>query len=352
MIDILVVLGTRPELIKLAPVVRAARKAGMSVDVVATGQHADLLDAATLSKLGLVVNLGVVSDGNVTRFTALAERAIRAHLRSHPARVVVVQGDTMSAYAGALAAASLDVPVAHVEAGLRSGDDSDPWPEEGIRRAITRMATWHYAPTTTAQMRLALELRGRRNVEVVLTGNTVVDALDELGVGPEPEAAATVLVTLHRRELRQRSDIMETLSALAQAVALTPHVRAVWPVHPAMRELIERIGFPGNFGLTAPLPHAMLVRALPGMRGVLTDSGGVVEEAATLGVPTAVLRNVTDRPEAEDAGIACRMPTTPQGVAAAWKILANCDIARHPTTVYGDGAAGVRIARHLAKVLK
>ena len=354
MIDVLVVFGTRPELLKLAPAVAALRQRGLSVGVVATGQHADLLDAATLTGLGSLTALGIVSDGSVMRFTASAERALRAHITKWAPRCVMVQGDTMSAYAGALAAASLDVPVAHVEAGLRSGDLDDPWPEEGIRVAITKLATWHYAPTTIAAMNVNAERHGKaqRNTEVLVTGNTSVDALLATGVQPSAEAGAAVLITLHRRELREREDVGATLQALADAVATTPSVRALWPVHPAMVPLVHKLRLPSNFGLCQSLPHALMAQTLAGARGVLTDSGGLVEEAATLGVPTAVLRRVTDRPEAEEAGIARRFAPTPEGVAAAWNMLCKCEIARTPSDVFGSGDAAAHIARHLAKVLK
>lgn len=352
MLDVLIVFGTRPELNKLAPVVAACRARGLSAAVAATGQHSDLLDADTLERLGPVVHLGVSNDGVPMRFTHDAQRAVSAHIGTVAPRCVLVQGDTASAHAGALAGHAAGIPVAHVEAGLRSGDLNDPWPEEGIRVAISSLATWHYAPTTTAAMRLGYELRTKRNVSVEITGNTSVDALCALGVKAQPtEAGAAVLITLHRRELRQHPDIMATLQALANAVQTTPTVRALWPVHPAMMDLVMATHLPPNFSTCMPLPHSIMAQTLAGCRGLLTDSGGLVEEAATLGVPTAVLRHVTDRPEAEEAGIATRLPPTPKGVASAWQILANCDIARIPTDVYGDGNAGLYIARHLAKVL-
>jgi UDP-N-acetylglucosamine 2-epimerase (non-hydrolysing) len=355
MLDVLVVFGTRPELIKLAPVVAALKARGLSVGVVATGQHSDLLDIATLAQIGVVASLGVASDGSVLKFTMRAQRALRLHIAATEPRCVLVQGDTMSAHAGALAAAAAGVPVAHVEAGLRSGDLNDPWPEEGIRVAITKIATWHFAPTTVAALRIDAERRGKaaRNSKVWVTGNTSVDALRALGVAPCAEATPpTVLVTLHRRELRAAADVRETLQALATAIAATPSVQALWPVHPAMAPLLSELQLPRNFALCSPTPHGVMVAALSAARGVLTDSGGVVEEAATLGVPTAVLRNVTDRPEAEEAGVARRFPPTPVGVTAAWHALATCAIARTPSDVYGDGHAAEYIARHLASVLK
>lgn len=354
MIDVLVVFGTRPELLKLAPVVAALKRRGLAVSVVATGQHTDLLDGATLARVGAVAQLDVESDGSVLKFTMRAQRALQRHIAAAGPRCVLVQGDTMSAHAGALAAAAAGVPVAHVEAGLRSGNIEDPWPEEGIRVAITRLATWHYAPTPTAALRVSEERRGKaaRNVEVVITGNTSVDALRLAGATPQPEATPpVVLVTLHRRELRLRADVGETLQALADAVGATA-VQALWPVHPAMVEHVARLQLPPNLALGTAMPHGSMLRVLAGARGVLTDSGGVVEEAATLGVPTAVLRNATDRPEAEEAGIARRFPPTPVGVTAAWQALVTCTIARTPTGVFGSGDAANLIARHLAAKLK
>lgn len=358
MIDVMVVLGTRPELLKLLPVVRACRARGLSVRVALTGQHAELLDVPAVRGLGECATLKVPNDGNVLRFTHAAKRAVLAEIATCAPRCVVVQGDTASAHAGALAAAHVGIPVAHVEAGLRSGSLEDPWPEEGIRRAISALALWHYAPTTTAAMRLNAELLDakRYNCEILVTGNTSVDAVTALGVLSRPEDGAAVLVTLHRRELRERSDLRDVLRALVGAVAATPEVRALWPVHPAMQAEVDAVrgegAWPANFGVAHPLPHAMTLRILAGARGVLTDSGGLTEEAATLGVPTAVLRFHTDRPEAEEVGIAARFDPTPEGVAAAWKMLSEAEVLRTPSDVFGDGHAAEYIARHLAKVLK
>lgn len=353
MLDVLVVFGTRPELIKLAPVIAALKARRLSVGVVATGQHTSLLDVETLSTLGVEVHtLGVESDGSVLRFSARAEAALRSYLAWVQPRAVVVQGDTMSAHAGAMAAHAARIPVAHVEAGLRSGDDSDPWPEELIRRDITRVATWHYAPTQHAALHVATELGLKRNVECVVTGNTSVDALRASGVVARPEASPTVVVTLHRREFRERPGAAGVLAALVHAIASTPHVSALWPVHPGMLDLVAAMPNTANLTLSGPLPHATMLRVLAESRGFLTDSGGGVEEAATLGVPTAVLRNVTDRPEAEDAGIAVRFPVSPDGAILAWNMLARCAIARMPCDAFGSGDAAVHIARHLAKVLK
>lgn len=351
MIDIFCVLGTRPELVKLAPVVAAFRKRGLQVHVALTGQHADLLDIATLGRVGHVEALGVKSDGNVTAFTYRAQRAITASLKRWQPRAVMVQGDTMSAYAGALAAAALGVPIAHVEAGVRSGNMTDPWPEEAIRVAITRMATWHYAATMQAVTNISKERAGAPNVAVVLTGNPGIDALWATEVTARLESSPTVLVTLHRRELRDRADVLDVLQVLANTVSES-HVKALWPVHPAMQPLVAKLRLPPNFTVQLPLPYDAMIHALAEARGVLTDSGGLVEEAATLGVPTVVLRNVTDRPEAEAEGIAQRFTPTPDGVAAAWTVLATCAIPRQPTDVYGDGHAAEYIAHHMAKVLK
>jgi len=242
----------------------------------------------------------------------------------------------------------LGIPVAHVEAGVRSGSLAEPWPEEYLRVEIDRMATWRYAPTARAVANLLAERLGG-----LVTGNTVVDALRQYtDATPRPETSALVLVTLHRRELYLRPDAGDVLDALCRAATLYPGVTVAWPVHPATRKLVGKLAPPQNVRLLDPLPHAAFADMLCGARAVLTDSGGVVEEAATLGVPTAVLRNETDRPEAEAVGIAQRFPTTPEGVLHAMRVLVARVIPRQPTAVYGDGYAAERIVHHLATVLR
>lgn len=353
MTDVAVVFGTRPEAVKLAPVVRALRERGVRVTCIATGQHATLIDDVLWCQLAgggvhEIVELRLVSDGTLIRFLSKVPQRLRKILRKLAPKCVVVQGDTMSAFAGASASTQEDIPVAHVEAGVRSGNLKEPWPEECIRTDIARMARWHYAPTSAAVRNLITE--GVEPGRVRLTGNTSVDTLKATGITPRAASAPIVLVTLHRRELRERRDALEVLQGLANAIAQS-HMQAVWPIHPGMEPLMMQLRTSSNFTIRPPMTYATMVRALAESHGILTDSGGLVEEAATLGVPTAILRNANDRPEAVAAGIAQQFAVTPDGARLAWECVAQGAIPRRPTDVFGDGGAADRIAQHLTAAL-
>jgi UDP-N-acetylglucosamine 2-epimerase len=346
MTEIAWVFGTRPELVKIAPVVRALKARNVTQCLLATGQHKDLLDPVLLAELGDVESLGLASDGSVVRFLADARDRLRGAFDGRRPALVAVQGDTMSAFAGASIARSLGVPIAHVEAGVRSGNKENPWPEEMIRSEIDAWATWRYAPTAQAAQNLE-----REGYASIVTGNTSVDNLMASGVTPRREDGALVLVTLHRRELRQRDDVRTLLQAALDAMRATA-ATFVWPVHPGMHDALQGLTVPGNVHLRPPLSYRALLDVLAGARGVLTDSGGLVEEAATLGVPTVILRDANDRPEAVEAGIATQVSVTPNAITSAVEALALGRVAeRRPCAVYGDGHAGERIAEHLAQIL-
>ena len=347
MTEIAWVFGTRPELVKIAPVVRALKARNVAQRLIATGQHKDLLDPSLLAELGEVESLGLASDGSVVRFLADARDRLRGAFDRRPA-IVAVQGDTMSAFAGASLARSLDIPVAHVEAGVRSGNRENPWPEEMIRREIDAWATWRYAPT----MHCGKNLLREDIAEFMVCGNTSVDNLMASGVVPRREDGAVCLVTLHRRELRQRADARELVQGALNAMGATA-AAWVWPVHPGMHEVLQGLSVPANVTLRPPFDYRTLLDVLAGVRGVLTDSGGLVEEAATLGVPTVILRDANDRPEACEAGIAAQCRVDVANIGVAVEALALGRIAdRKPCAVYGDGRAGGRIALHLAQSLQ
>lgn len=348
--SVLVVFGTRPEAIKLAPVVRALRERGAEVVPLITGQHRDLLDAEVMASMGQVLNLECAAD-TVLSFLTRARRKLHDALAEAGKKpdAVMVQGDTMSAFVGAIVASALGIRVAHIEAGVRSHSTTDPWPEELIRVEIDRIATWRYAPTSRARGNLRSE--GINDTDVVVTGNTSIDALHAAGVTPREESTPPyVLVTLHRREFRQRADALSVMQAVCDAAHET-RTRVIWPVHPAMVTLANQLRLPYEVHARPPMSHALMLEMLMGARGVLTDSGGLVEEAAALGVPTAVLRFHSDRPEAEAAGIARRFDPTPEGARAAITILAQDAIPRVPSACFGDGRASDRIAAHLMQVL-
>lgn len=344
--QITVIAGTRPEFVKLAPVIEELRTAGVATDVLATGQHVSLIDPWLLAKVQPVESVGVASDGTILRFLSRAIRALRERLQAQRPQVVVVQGDTMSAYAGAIVAEELGIPLAHVEAGVRSGCVADPWPEEHIRRDIDAIAKWHFAPTMRCAQQLALEDRS----DIFVVGNTCVDAmLRYTDVRPVEQWNDQIVVTMHRREFRDRKDATVTLQTILDAIA-DNGLRGLWPVHPAMNDFLPRLRVPACVNVRPPLDYTVMLRVIAEARGVVTDSGGVTEEAATLGVPTAILRFHHDRHEAVEAGVALQFDPTPIGAHTAVRVLAR-RIVRSPSRCFGDGRAAAAIAGCLAKVV-
>ncbi len=378
-----VVYGTRPEAIKMAPVVRALRRrpAAFEVVVCATAQHRELLDQVQ-RLFGLVPDhdLGLMTPGQ--GLNELAARALSALDRLLAALApdwLLVQGDTTSAAAAALAAFHLGLRVGHVEAGLRSGDLARPFPEEANRRIVDLLAHALFAPTALAARRLRGE--GHDPARIFLTGNTGIDALHQVaealaGGGPtapalpamaavaapaaesspqEPEdEAGDVLVTVHRRE-SFGAPLQAILGAVGELARRYPRRRWVYPVHPNPRvsgpaaALLS--GIP-NLRLCPPLGYDELVRQLLRSRLVLTDSGGLQEEAPAFGKPVLVLRDVTERPEGIAAGVAQLVGTDPRRIVAATaRLLEDRDAYRRMAAVaspYGDGHAAERIAAILA----
>lgn len=344
---IAVVFGTRPEAIKLGPVVAELRNLGAPVTVICSGQHRELL-AGTPAETDLAgPSLGLASDGNVARWMAAAQDSLIPVLAD--VDVVVVQGDTMTALAAAQAANALGIPLAHVEAGLRSGNSQDPWPEEKNRTSIGELANWHGAPTMRAAAQLHYEqVRGT----IVLTGNTIVSALTRYApdVKPEPNPEPLVLVTLHRREIQNRASARELYAGVFQAALANPGLRFAWPIHPGFAKAMGRQpAMPGNVSLTGPMGYRDFVSNVARAKAILTDSGGLVEEAATLGTPTAILRNVNDRPEAVAAGIAALFSPTAAGLSdgLSWALAAP----RSPQSCFGGPEAARVTAEGLAGLL-
>lgn len=349
-----VLFGTRPEAIKLAPVVAALRRRPdrFAVRVCAAAQHREMGDrAAAALALAPDLDLDLMRPGQApSELAARALAALDPLLRDEAPDWLVVQGDTTTALAGALAAFHRGIRLAHVEAGLRTGDLGRPFPEEMNRRVVDLVASAHFAPTRRAVDSLRRE--GVAADRIHLTGNTVVDALQDIAARLPPRSPGPVraLVTLHRRE-SFGAPLAGILGALRRLASEQPAIRWIFPVHPnpAVHEPAHRLlaGLP-NLELRAPLDYAELVGELRAARLAITDSGGIQEEAPTFGTPVVVVREVTERPEGVEAGLAVLAGTDPERIVAeATRLLAapRPSPGRNP---YGDGRAAGRIVAALA----
>ena len=354
---VLAVYGTRPEAIKMAPVIAALRERPerFDVQVCATGQHREMLDQVQ-QLFGLVpdLDLGLMQpDQTLNGLAAAALAALDRVLVEQRPDWLLVQGDTTTAMAAALAAFHRGVKVGHVEAGLRTGDLQRPFPEEANRRIVDLVADALFAPTARAAAVLRAE--GSDPARVFLVGNTVIDALRSLpeAAAPPPERAE-VLITVHRRE-SFGAPLAGIFAALRQLALEFPEVLWVYPVHrnPNVRgPARELLGGLPNLELHDPFDYRELVRRLARCRLVLTDSGGIQEEAPSFGKPALVLRDTTERPEGVEAGVARLVGTDPARiVAAAAELLrpgAPYAAMARAVNPYGDGRAAGRIAAVLA----
>lgn len=355
---VLVLYGTRPELIKMAPVVRELRRspAAFAPVLCTTGQHREMLDQVhQVFDLRPDVDLQLMQgDQTLNELAGRAFARLEAVFDSVSPGLVLVQGDTTTAMVGAFAAFHRDIAVGHVEAGLRTGDLRRPFPEEANRRVIDMLARLYFAPTAASAARLRAE--GVPHDRVFETGNTVVDAL--LWVSsrlPLEPARDEVLLTVHRRE-SFGAPLLEIFAAVRELAAAFPGTRWVYPVHrnPNVRKPAHEIlGGSSNVELHEPFDYLELVRRLRAARFVLTDSGGIQEEAATLGRPVLVLREETERPEGVAAGVAKLVGCERRHIVAEASRLLTDEkaFAAMATAVnpYGDGRAAERIVEILSR---
>jgi UDP-N-acetylglucosamine 2-epimerase (non-hydrolysing) len=363
------IFGTRPEAIKMAPIVMALQESpDFDCIVTVTGQHREMLDQ--VNEL-----FGIVPDHDLNilqqrqSLSAIMTRTIdgldKLFTENKP-DAVIVQGDTTTSTAGAIAAFYHGIPVVHVEAGLRSGDLFSPFPEEANRKITSQIASLHLAPTSTSKANLLAE--GISGEDIVVTGNTVIDALlttvDKMIAFVDPrleELAASgrriLLVTTHRRE--NQGDIMHGIGrALARIADAEPDLVIVLPAHknPVVREaVLPALEGKGNVIVTEPLSYGEFTRMLSLAHIVLTDSGGVQEEAPSLGKPVLVMRENTERPEAVSAGTVKLIGTDENRIVAEVNTLLHNEAAynqmANAVNPYGDGKAAERSVSAVAQLL-
>jgi UDP-N-acetylglucosamine 2-epimerase (non-hydrolysing) len=368
---VMVVFGTRPEAIKMAPLVAELKgRSTLDVKVCVTAQHREMLDQVlSLFQIKPDWDLDVMRAGqDLTDLTSRILGGMRDVFAQWTPNVVLVHGDTSTTFATSLAAYYQRIEIGHVEAGLRTGNLYSPWPEEGNRKLTGALARWNFSPTTSARDNLLRE--GVDPSTVHVTGNTVIDALLQVTGKLDADGRLRhqleqqfsylapgrrmVLVTGHRRE--SFGDGFERICrALARLAADLPDVDIVYPVHlnPNVREPVGRLlGNVGNIHLIEPLDYLPFVYLMTRSNLVLTDSGGIQEEAPSLGRPVLVMRDTTERPEAVQAGTVRLVGTSEKFIyAEAYKLLTD-DMAyetmRRAANPYGDGRACERIADILA----
>ena len=361
----LVVAGTRPECLKLASLVTALRASdGCAALLLNSGQH-DSMVRRTFSHLGIDCDLapGQLMPMSLSHAVRALRERVRAIALSSRTALLVAQGDTSTAYATALAARDLGLPLAHVEAGLRSDHPWRPFPEELFRRRIAPIAALHFAPTVAATSNLLRE--GVPATRVFHVGNTVVDLLRtevENSIPTPlpflPETPTIVTLTLHRRENYGRG-LDVACAAVLDLLEADPQLGLVCPVHPnpAVGARIRRHlrGHP-RIALVQPLDYRDFITLLLRSRLVITDSGGIQEEAPYLGLPVLVVRENTERPESVALGCARLVPLDRERIAAdALQMLAQPPFPRLPfvtTAAYGDGRSGERIAAEIVRFLE
>jgi UDP-N-acetylglucosamine 2-epimerase (non-hydrolysing) len=364
-------MGTRPDTIKMAPVVHALQAARSDVEpiVCVTAQHREMLDEVLrLFRIVPDVDLDIMTKAqSLTDITTRVLVGMEKTLAQWRPDVVLVHGDTTTSSAAALAAFYQKIPVGHVEAGLRTSTIAEPFPEEANRRITGVLATFHFAPTPRARANLLAERT--QHAHVVVTGNTVIDAFlatalrVDAGEIPTPSIAGldparpTIFVTAHRRE--NHGAIGEIARAVETIAGFPERPQIVWPVHPspAVHPVVHGVldGVPG-VSLVEPLNYAETVAAVKAARFVLTDSGGLQEEAPTLGRPVLVMRRETERPEGLEAGTLKLVGADYTAIVAETRRLLTDQIAyrrmAHAANPYGDGHAAERIVGWLLHVLR
>lgn len=359
--SILFISGTRPEIIKLAPLYHALQDtAWADVQWLHTGQHADMA-TQMLACFDICPNIVLTRQGeSLLDFSTGCRKQLEIVMTQQPWTLVIVQGDTESAFLGALAAFYQRIPVAHIEAGLRTYNLNRPFPEEGLRQMLSRISRYHFAPTTGAQAKLLAE--GISASDITVTGNTVIDAQHWVcavkGIQRKIIGQGHVLVTVHRRE-NWGDDVEEICHAVSDIAVQHPTLKVLFPVHlnPIIQAPVHRIlGKLDNITLTPPLDYLKMQQALVDAWLVLTDSGGLQEEAPTFGVPVLVLRDETERPEAVAAGCAAVIGARRKNIVTAVSRLLTDELAyrrmQQAGNPFGDGSASHQIVARLEEAFQ
>jgi UDP-N-acetylglucosamine 2-epimerase (non-hydrolysing) len=365
-----IVFGTRPDAIKMAPVIFELRKRPSEFDplIISTGQHRQMLDQV-LQVFGVSVDIELDVMRHNQTLNGLTCRILGAMdelLERTPLDCLLVQGDTTTAFAAALAAFYRKIPVAHVEAGLRTRNFFQPWPEEVNRCLAAVITQLHFAPTPLSRENLLAESVSEDSV--VVTGNTIVDSVEKLleletidhplPAGVPDDDSPLVLVTSHRRESWgiELENICQAILTLVQQFS---HIRVIYPVHlnPNVRDTVETLlGNRDRIHLIAPVDYFQFLSLLRRSYLVLTDSGGVQEEAPIFHKPVLVLRKVTERPEASLIGMAKIVGTSREAIVRETSKLLSSEFAYKEMAAgecpYGDGRAAARIAIALARWLE
>lgn len=354
---ITVVFGTRPEALKLAPIIRLIRKnKELSSRVVITGQHKEMCNQVIdLFNLKIDLDLSIMKKNQTLNYiTNKTLNGLEKEFDLYPPSLVMVQGDTTTAFAAALGSFYKKIPIAHVEAGLRTNDIYDPFPEEVNRRLISQMASLNFAPTENSQNNLKIE-----NVpgSIFVTGNTIIDSLLEISKKSKPIMIDSldwinkkiILTTIHRRENRG-SKLLDILKALEMIVTSNEGIQIVIPMHKnsELRNVFKKeLGKVKNIFLIEALNYDELVFALQNCYLLLTDSGGLQEEAPTFGKPVFILRDNTEREEAVQRGAAKILGTDTENIfKSVCNILSQNELYNSMAEVknpFGDGKASQRI---------
>lgn len=356
-LSVCIILGTRPEAIKLAPVIALfQRDPALNTRVVLTGQHREMVDQVmALFALRANADLAIMQPKQtLTDITCRSLQGLEAHFQTLKPDLVMVQGDTTTAFAAALAAFYQQIPVGHVEAGLRTDNIYSPYPEEANRRLISQLTTLHFAPTTKAVEHLkASSVVG----EIHPTGNTVIDALLAVAAqnpecpidGLDWDQYRVILATVHRRE-NWGQPLGDIAAGFLDILEAQPDTALLLPLHrnPLVRDpLTAALGDHPRVVLTEPLDYRALVGAMQRCHLLLTDSGGLQEEAPGLGKPVLVLRDTTERPEAVEAGTARLIGTAREAIRdQALELLTNpaaYEAMAQAVNPFGDGQASERI---------